>query len=100
VTSYAGVPGVVETREALGETTLVVDPARLLEACYSLRDEHGFNFLADVAAADYLGWGEQEVAEERTPRGSAALAPTQNKGTAASPLGRLTPKQKLSARSD
>ena len=26
-------PGVVETREALGETTLVVDPARLVEAC-------------------------------------------------------------------
>ena len=55
-------PGVVETREALGETTLVVDPARLVEACTLLRDEHGFNFLADIAAADYLGWGEQEVA--------------------------------------
>ena len=60
--TYAGVPGVVETREALGETTLVVDPARLVEACTSLRDEHGFNFLSDIAAADYLGWGEQEVA--------------------------------------
>jgi NADH-quinone oxidoreductase subunit C len=62
MTSYAGVPGVIETREALGETTLVVDPARLVEACSALRDEHGFNFLADIAAADYLGWGEQEVA--------------------------------------
>jgi len=60
--SYAGVPGVVETREALGETTLVVDPARLVEACTVLRDEHGFNFLSDIAAADYLGWGEQAVA--------------------------------------
>lgn len=59
---YAGVPGLVETREALGETTLVVDPARLLEACTVLRDDHGFNFLSDIAAADYLGWGEQEVA--------------------------------------
>ena len=62
MSTYAGVPGVVETREALGETTLVVDPARLVEACTFLRDEHGFNFLSDVAAADYLGWGEQEVA--------------------------------------
>ena len=62
MTKYAGVPGVIETREALGETTLVVDPARLVEACMFLRDEHGFNFLSDIAAADYLGWGEQQVA--------------------------------------
>jgi len=62
MSGYAGVPGVVETREALGETTLVVDPARLVEASLVLRDEHGFNFLADIAAADYLGWGEQGVA--------------------------------------
>ena len=27
-----------------------------------LRDEEGFNFLADVAAADYLGWGSPGVA--------------------------------------
>ena len=60
--SYAGVPGVVETHESFGETTLVVDPARLVEACTALRDEHGFNFLSDIAATDYLGWGEQEVA--------------------------------------
>ncbi|HEX2345950.1 MAG TPA: NADH-quinone oxidoreductase subunit C [Gaiellaceae bacterium] len=59
---YAGVPGVVETREALGQTTLVVDPARLVEACTFLRDEHGFNFLSDIAPTDYLGWGEQGVA--------------------------------------
>jgi len=62
VSAYASVPGVVETRESFGETTLVVDPARLVEACTALRDEHGFNFLSDIAAADYLGWGEQEVA--------------------------------------
>ena len=59
---YASVPGVVETRESFDETTLVVDPARLVEACTALRDEHGFNFLADIAVTDYLGWGEQEVA--------------------------------------
>jgi len=62
MSTYAGVPGVIETREALGETTLVVDPARLVEACTFLRDEHGFNFLSDIAPSDYLGWGEQGVA--------------------------------------
>ena len=60
--AYAGVPGVIETREAFGETTLVVDPARLVEACTYLRDEEGFNVLSDIAPADYLGWGEQGVA--------------------------------------
>ena len=59
---YAGVPGVIETKEALGETTLAIDPARLVETCLYLRDEHGFNFLSDIAVADYLGWGEQSVA--------------------------------------
>jgi NADH-quinone oxidoreductase subunit C len=62
MSTYASVPGVIETREARDETTLVVDPARLVEACTVLRDEHGFNFLADIAGADYLGWGEQGVA--------------------------------------
>jgi NADH:ubiquinone oxidoreductase subunit C len=59
---YAGVPGVVETRELRGHVTLVVDPARLVEACLHLRDEHGFNFLSDISTADYLGWGEKGVA--------------------------------------
>ena len=59
---YEGVPGLVETREAYGETTLVVDPARLEEACLHLRDEEGFNLLVDLVATDYLGWGEDGVA--------------------------------------
>ena len=59
---YESVPGLVETREAHGETTLVVDPARLVDACLHLRDEEGFNFLSDVSPADYLGWGEKGVA--------------------------------------
>src|SRR4029450_9119740 len=58
----AAVPGVIETKEAFGETTLVVDASRLLDACHHLRDEEGFNFLSDVAPVDYLGWGEQGVA--------------------------------------
>jgi len=55
---WEGVPGIVETKEGHGETTLVVDPARLVEACTHLRDELEFRFLSDISAADYLGWGE------------------------------------------
>jgi NADH-quinone oxidoreductase subunit C len=56
------VPGLLETKEAYGETTLVVETARLREACEHLRDEEGYNFLSDIAAADYLGWGKPGVA--------------------------------------
>ena len=55
--SYDGVPGLVETREAHRESTLVVDPARVVEAATYLRDEEGFAFLSDISPADYLGWG-------------------------------------------
>jgi NADH:ubiquinone oxidoreductase subunit C len=55
--SFEGVPGVVSVKEAFGETTLVVDPARLVEVCLYLRDREGFNYLSDVSPADYLGWG-------------------------------------------
>ena len=58
---FEGVPGVVETGEAYGETTLVVDPARLVEACTYLRDAEGFAFLSDLSPADYLGWGKVGV---------------------------------------
>jgi NADH-quinone oxidoreductase subunit C len=60
--AFEAVPGLVETKEAYGETTLVVDPARVVEACTYLRDEAGFNFLSDISPTDYLGWGEPGVA--------------------------------------
>ena len=60
--TYEAVPGFIEQKEAHGETTVVVERERLLEAARWLRDVAGFTFLADVAAADYLGWGEQGVA--------------------------------------
>src|SRR5437763_9710161 len=59
--AFEGVPGLVETREAFGETTLGVDAARIVEACTYLRDEQGFDMLADLAATDYLGWGAPGV---------------------------------------
>jgi NADH-quinone oxidoreductase subunit C len=57
-----GVPGLVDLHEAHGEMTIVVERNRLRDAAMHLRDGEGFNFLADVAAADYLGWGEVGVA--------------------------------------
>ena len=38
-----------------------MDTPRLAEAARHVRDELGFNFLSDVSAADYLGWGEVGV---------------------------------------
>jgi NADH:ubiquinone oxidoreductase subunit C len=60
--SWDDVPGFVEVREAHGETTVVVEPEQLVDAAYHLREEHGFNFLSDVSATDYLGWGTKGVA--------------------------------------
>jgi NADH-quinone oxidoreductase subunit C len=59
---WDAVPGFVEAKEAHGETTVVVERERLLDAARHLRDEEGFDFLADVAATDYLGWNERRVA--------------------------------------
>jgi NADH/F420H2 dehydrogenase subunit C len=51
----------IEVREARGETTLVVDAPRIVEGARHLRGELGFNFLSDITATDYLGWGETSV---------------------------------------
>ena len=55
------IPGLVEQVEKHGETTIVVEPAQLVEAAAHLRDELGFNFLSDITAVDYLGWASQPV---------------------------------------
>jgi len=60
--SYEDVPGLVETVVAYGETTLVVDAQRIVEASLYFRDEQGFNFLSDISPTDYLGWGVAPVA--------------------------------------
>jgi NADH/F420H2 dehydrogenase subunit C len=41
--------------------TVVVDTPRLVEAASYLRDELGFDFLSDMTATDYLGWGGEGV---------------------------------------
>jgi NADH:ubiquinone oxidoreductase subunit C len=60
--TYDSVPGFVEQKDAYGETTVVVERERLVDAALHLRDERGFNFLADVSPTDYLGWGGRGVA--------------------------------------
>ena len=58
--SLEDLPGFVARHEAHGETTVVVENGFLREACLELR-EQGFNFLADIAACDYLGYGDRGV---------------------------------------
>jgi NADH/F420H2 dehydrogenase subunit C len=68
--SWESVPGFVSVREQHGETTVVVERERLLEAAEYLRDEAHFNMLSDIAATDYLGWGDAGVSGYiGTPRG-------------------------------
>jgi NADH-quinone oxidoreductase subunit C len=61
VTDLSEIPGVSRVEAAHGETTIVVEPEQLIAVCTHLRDEEGFNFLSDLSAADYLGWGANGV---------------------------------------
>jgi NADH-quinone oxidoreductase subunit C len=61
VSDWEQVHGVVSVTEAHGETTVTVEPAAIRDVCAHARDELGFNFLADVVATDYLGWGAKGV---------------------------------------
>jgi NADH-quinone oxidoreductase subunit C len=71
------VPGRVSTETAThGETTVVVERDSLVEAAQYLRDELGFNFLSDISATDYLGWGRAGVSGYiGTPQGRNLNAP-------------------------
>jgi NADH-quinone oxidoreductase subunit C len=86
--SVQGTPGLVETAERYGETTLVVDPARIVEACVHLRDAVRFNVLVDLTATDYLGWAAAGVAGYiGTPQGRDLNA-TGSQGFQAVPTAR------------
>ena len=62
MSDYAGMPGFETKQTAFDETTLVVETSKVVDAALYLRDEHGFRFLSDISAADYLGWGEAATA--------------------------------------
>jgi len=54
------VPGaVVAAQEFVGETTVEVAPAKLVEACRHLKDSESFAYLVDLTAVDW---------KQRTPR--------------------------------
>jgi NADH-quinone oxidoreductase subunit C len=46
-------PAILETIEALGETTLIADPARIVDLCRYLKDERKFNRLCSLTAVDW-----------------------------------------------
>ena len=55
------------------------------EACLHLRDEHGFDLLSDISAADYLGWGELGAAGYYGTRGGRNLNEPAAQGLARTP---------------
>ncbi|MEP7352407.1 MAG: NADH-quinone oxidoreductase subunit C [Acidobacteriota bacterium] len=46
-------PAILETIEALGETTLMVDPAKIVDLCRYLKDSEKFVRLSAVTAVDW-----------------------------------------------
>jgi len=60
--SWEQIPGFLSQKDAHGETTVVVETERLVEAATYLRDEAGFDFLSDITPTDYLGWEQARVA--------------------------------------
>ena len=85
---WSDVPGLLEVVEAHRELTLVVAPAELVEACTYLRDEHGFGFLSDITAVDYLGWGERGISGYIGTAGGRDLNSPMTQGLQATPAAK------------
>jgi NADH-quinone oxidoreductase subunit C len=47
-------PAILETKEALGETTLLADAAQIVELCRYLKDKEKFNRLCSITAVDWV----------------------------------------------
>lgn len=47
-------PAILETKEAFGETTLIVDPARIVDLCRHLKDSETYVRLSGITAVDML----------------------------------------------
>jgi len=45
---------ILETKEAFGETTLIVDPARIVDLCRNLKDSEQYIRLSGITAVDML----------------------------------------------
>jgi NADH-quinone oxidoreductase subunit C len=46
-------PAILETHEALGETTVIADPAQIVGLCEYLKHEEKYNRLSAVTAVDW-----------------------------------------------
>lgn len=88
MTDFDRLPGLVEVVERHRETTIVVEPEHLTDAATQLRDEHGFNFLSDVTAVDYLGWAAKGVAGYIGTRDGRDLNVPMTQGYQAVPLAK------------
>ena len=82
------VPGFIELKDAHRETTVVVDPAELVAAALHLRDALGFDFLSDITAVDYLGWGGKGVSGYIGTRAGRDLNTPMTQGMQALPAGK------------
>jgi len=47
-------PAIIETKEALGETTLICDASRIVELCRYLKNDEKFVRLSTVTAVDWF----------------------------------------------
>ena len=43
---------IAETKEAFGEVTVIVPRESIVDVCWSLKSQHGFDMLADLCGAD------------------------------------------------
>ena len=46
-------PAILETKEALGEITLIADPAQIVDLCRHLKTQEGFIRLSGITAVDW-----------------------------------------------
>ena len=88
MSDWDDVPGLREERVHVGETTLVVDAGDLIEAATYLRDDAGFNFLSDITAVDYLGWGDEGVSGYLGTAGGRDLNTPMTQGYQVVPLAK------------
>ena len=97
VSGYEGVPG--RRRDGRRTARRRSSSTRpLVEACEHLRDAEGFDFLSDISATDYLGWGgtrrlrlHRHSARPRSERARLAGSPAPARAEAEAVLGQLPP---------
>lgn len=46
-------PAILETKEALGETTVIADPARIVDLCRYLKNDEKYIRLSGITAVDW-----------------------------------------------